>query len=149
MKVIFIQNVPGTARKNDIKEVSNGYATNFLFPKGIAKVVTPEAIKKAEAEKANAVAHKEELKENAKLIGKKLDGLKIVFKEKVGENRHLYGAIAEKNIIEKVEKEAKVELAKKNIKMEKHIKELGEHLVEIKISDEITAKLKIVVEEEK
>ncbi len=149
MKVIFTQNIAGTAKKNDIKEVSNGYAANFLFPKGLAKVATPEAIKKAEEAKANAVAKKEELKENAKEVGKKLSGLKIVFKEKVGDNGHLYGAIAEKDIIEKVEKEAKVELAKKNIKMEKHIKELGEHEVEIKISSEVSVKIKIIIEEEK
>ncbi len=149
MKVIFTQDVPGTARKNDIKEVSNGYAANFLFPKGIAKVATPEAMKEAEELKANAVAKKEELKENAKEIGDKLKGVKITFKAKVGENGHLYGAIAEKDIMDKVEAEAKVELAKKNIKMEKHIKELGEHEVEIKISEEVSVKIKVIVEEEK
>ena len=148
MKVIFTRDVAGTARKNDIKEVSDGYAANFLFPKGLAKVATPDAIKKAEEAKANAVARKEELKANAKEIGQKLDGLKIAFKEKVADNGHLYGAIAEKDIIEKIEKEAKVELAKKNIKMKKHIKELGEHDVEIKISDEVTVKVKVIVESE-
>lgn len=146
MKVIFTQNVAGTAKKNDIKDVSDGYAANFLFPKRLAKIATPEAIKQAEEAKANAVAKKEELKENAKEIGQKLSGLKFVFKEKVGDNGHLYGAIAEKDLIAKIEKEAKVELAKKNINMKKHIKELGDHDVEIKISEDVTVKVKVVVE---
>lgn len=149
MKVIFMQDVAGVAKKNDVKEVSSGYAANFLFPKGFAKVATPEAIKKAEFEKANSIAKKEELKENAKEIGAKLQGLKLVFKGKVGDSGNLYGAIAEKDIMEKIEKEAKVELAKKNVKMEKHIKTLGEHEVEIKISEEVSVKVKVVVEEEK
>lgn len=149
MKVIFMQDVAGVARKNDVKEVSSGYASNFLFPKGLAKIATTEAIKKAEEAKANAVARKEELKENAKEIGQKLSGLKIVFKAKVAENGHLYGAITEKDIMEKVEKEGKVELAKKNVKMEKHIKDLGEHTVEIKISDEVSVQIKVLVEETK
>lgn len=149
MKVIFTQDVAGTARKNDVKEVSVGYASNFLLPKGLAKIATSKAIKDAEALKANAVAKKEELKANAKEIGAKLNGLKLVFKAKVGENGHLYGAIAEKDIMEKVEKEAKVELAKKNVKMAKHIKELGDYEVEIKISESVSVKIKVTVEEEK
>lgn len=149
MKVIFLKDVAGVARINDIKEVAGGYAYNFLFPQKLAKAATPESIKQAEEAKANAVAHKDELKENAKEIGKKLDGMKLVFKAKTAEGGHLYGAIAEKDLIEKIEKEGKVELAKKNIKMEKHIKELGEHEVEIKISDEVSVKVKVVVEEEK
>lgn len=149
MKVIFLKDIAGVARKNDIKEVSSGYAYNFLFPQKAAKIATNEAIQKVEAEKKNAVAKKEELKENAKEIGEKLKGLTLTFKAKVAEGGHLYGAIAEKDIIEKIEKEGKVELGKKNIKMEKHIKEIGEHEVEIKVSETVSVKVKVVVEEEK
>lgn len=149
MKVIFTQNVAGVAKQNDIKEVSDGYASNFLFPKKLAKIATPKAIQEAETKKANAIATKEELKKNAKAIGEKLEGQKFTFTEKAGEKGNLYGAITEKNLIEKIKTEAKVELEKKNIKMEKHIKELGEFDVEIKISKDVSAKIKIIVETKK
>ena len=148
MKVVFTQNLPGTAIKNDVKDVSNGYAYNFLFPRKCAVAATPAMLKKAEEAKANAVARVEELKENAQAIAKKLSDQKLVFKAKVSSGNTLYGAIGEKEIIDQILKDIKVELQKKNIKIKQPIKELGEHEVEIKITDDVSAKLKVVVEAE-
>lgn len=149
MKVIFLKDIPGTARKNDIKEVSDGYASNFLFPRKLAKIATPEAIQQAEVEKANTVAKMQEVRENVKEVVKKLEGISIKLTGKVSEAGHLYAAITEKDIIDKLVEVAKIELQKKNIKLDKHIKELGEHEVEIKLTDKESVKINVIIEESK
>lgn len=148
MKVVLMQDIMGVGRRNDVKDVADGYAYNFLLPKKLAKIATAELIEKAQTEKANQVARKGEIKENLKEIAQKIANLTLKFKAKVSEQGHLYAGITEKDIAEKLELEAKVEIVKKNIKMEKHIKELGEHTVEIRLSDDIIVKIKVIVEKE-
>jgi large subunit ribosomal protein L9 len=146
MKVLLIKDVKGLGKAGEIKNAKDGYARNYLIPKGFAKLATDEVIKqwleeqkKKEEELKKEVAKLNELKE-------KIENTKIVIKHKLGANGHLYGAITNKEVAEHL-KEKGIEIDKKQIDI-KQIKAVGEYSVDIKLGHGIYAKLDLVVEGE-
>ncbi len=143
MKIILLQNVKNLGKIGDIKDVSEGYARNFLIPKKLAEIATKEAIKKIEAQKEKEMNQKiaefKKLKEIAdKLKTKKIT---ILVKEKEGK---LFGSITAKNIAEELKKE-NLNISEKNIIIEEAIKKVGNFEIEIKLSNEIRTKIKLEV----
>jgi large subunit ribosomal protein L9 len=146
MKVLLIKDVKGLGKAGEIKNAKDGYARNFLIPKGFAKLATPEVIKEWEEEQKRK---EEELqKELAKLneLKEKIENTTLVIKHKLGANGQLYGAITNKEVAETL-KEKGIEIDKKNIEM-KQIKTVGEYEVDVKLGHGIHAKLKLIVEGE-
>jgi large subunit ribosomal protein L9 len=146
MKILLIKDVKGLGKAGEIKNAKDGYARNYLIPKGFAKLATDEVIKEWQEEQKRK---EEELKkELAKLneLKEKIENTKIVIKHKLGANGHLYGAITNKEIAEYL-KEKGIEIDKKNIEMQQ-IKAVGEYSVDVKLGHGIHAKLDLVVEGE-
>jgi large subunit ribosomal protein L9 len=146
MKVLLIKDVKGLGKAGEIKNAKDGYARNYLIPKGFAKLATPEVIKEWEEEQKRK---EEELKkELAKLneLKEKIESTPIVIKHKLGANGQLYGAITNKEVAEAL-KEKGIEIDKKHIDM-KQIKSVGEYEVDVKLGHGIYAKLKLIVEGE-
>jgi large subunit ribosomal protein L9 len=146
MKVLLIKDVKGLGKAGEIKNAKDGYARNYLIPKGFAKLATPEVIKEWEEEQKRK---EEELKkELAKLneLKEKIESTPIVIKHKLGANGQLYGAITNKEVAEAL-KEKGIEIDKKHIDM-KQIKSVGEYEVDVKLGHGIHAKLKLIVEGE-
>ena len=137
MKVIFLKDVKGAGRSGEIKEVADGYAKNFLFPRKLAELATAEAIKeieqKSERQKKEELALKEKVSEL-----EKSDALE--FELKTGEKGEVYGSVTREDIERKLE-----ERGFKNIeaRVVRPIKELGEHEIEISAGRGITGKIKI------
>ncbi|MBU3925740.1 50S ribosomal protein L9 [Patescibacteria group bacterium] len=132
MKVILLNNVPNVGKKHDIKNVSDGYARNFLFPRKLAQEANTQNIQLAEKQKKQA----EELKETQKTILEKnleaLNGIEIFLKEKTNEKGHLFKGITKKRISEILKKEKNIEIPEEIIELDKSIKEIGEHKIKIK-----------------
>jgi len=146
MKVILLSDVKGLGKAGDIKEVKDGYARNFLLPRKLAVLATPEAIKEFEEKKAQLEAKiKAEIEEINK-IKEALESKKLVIKHRLGANGQLIGAVTNKEIAEKL-KEAGFNIEKKQIE-HTSIKAPGEYEVDIKFSHGIHAKLPVVVEGE-
>ncbi|WP_457561085.1 50S ribosomal protein L9 [Caminibacter sp.] len=146
MKVLLIKDVKGLGKAGEIKEAKDGYARNYLIPRGFAKLATPEVIKEWEKEQAEKKAKLEaELKEINELK-EKLENTTIVIKHKLGANGQLLGAVTNKEIAEKL-KEAGFEIDKKQIE-HTSIKAPGEYKVDIKLGHGIHAKANILVEGE-
>jgi large subunit ribosomal protein L9 len=146
MKVLLIKDVKGLGKAGEIKEAKDGYARNYLIPKGFAKLATPEVIREWEEEQARKKAQLEaELKEINE-IKEKLENTKVVIKHKLGANGQLLGAVTNKEIAEKLN-ELGFSIDKKQIE-HTSIKAPGEYVVDIKFSHGIHAKLPIVVEGE-
>jgi large subunit ribosomal protein L9 len=146
MKVLLIKDVKGLGKAGEIKNAKDGYARNYLIPKGFAKLATPEVIKEWEEEQKRK---EEELKkELAKLneLKEKIENTTLVIKHKLGANGQLYGAITNKEVAEAL-KEKGIEIDKKHIEM-KQIKTVGEYNIDIKLGHGIYAKLKLIVEGE-
>jgi len=145
MKVIFLQNVPKAGRKYDVKEINDGYAVNFLFPKKLATLATPKAVAEIERKKKEIIIEREVQED---LLMKNLEEVKnktITIKAKADEKGHLFSAIHEKMIIEQMEKEYHAQIDEKFIVLEKQIKEIGEFEIPIEIKGKKSS-FKLVVE---
>ncbi|MGR6763107.1 50S ribosomal protein L9 [Paenibacillus sp. T2-29] len=147
MKVIFIKDMKGQGKKGQIKEVSDGYAANFLLPRGIARPATEGNMKTLENQNAAEEKRKQEEKEEAQILGKKLEETTIQLKAKAGEGGRLFGAITNKQIAEAVAKTG-IKLDKRKIELEEPIRTLGVTQMTVKLHPEVKATLKVQVTEE-
>ena len=138
MKVILLQDIAKIGKKFDIKEVSDGYAVNFLLPRKQAKMATIQAIQDIEAQKKK---HQDLMKmENEKLneIITKIKDTKIEIITKTNEEGKLFAGLGIKEIAEAISKQSRENIKPENIEIEKPIKEVGEHLVTILAGNEKT-----------
>ena len=144
MKIILLQDVAKVGKKYDIKNVSDGHALNLLIPKGMAVVATPVATKKVEKLKMEDSAHKKVQEDLLLMNLKAIAGVTLEMKEKANEKGHLFAGIHKDEIITKMKTDKHIDLSPEFIVLENPIKEVGEHMVEIKVKDK-TAKLKLVI----
>ncbi|MCM8760344.1 MAG: 50S ribosomal protein L9 [Candidatus Omnitrophica bacterium] len=145
MRVIFIEDLPGTGKKGETKEVKAGYARNYLIPKGIAIEATPENIRKLENyEKLNTLRKKKELA-RAKEVKNILQEGSITISTKAGQDDKLFGAITPEDIAEAVSQQKNIEIDKHQILLEQPIKKLGVYKVSVRTGENITAEVKIWV----
>ena len=149
MKVVLLDNVKKIGMKGDIVNIADGYAMNFLLPQKLAEKATDKAVKKAESVRAERIAHKEEIIKNAQKYADKLAKTTLTFKRKVADDgEKLFGGVSEKDIINELEKIAKIAIDKKQVKLAHHLKTLGGHEVNIHLADKIDAKVSIKIEAE-
>jgi len=147
MKVIFLKDVKGQGKKDEIKEVKAGYAQNFLIKNGYAVALTETSKKKLETEQKNAKT-KDELdkKENLKLK-EKIEKLTIKFKLRTGKQDQVFGSISTKQINDELTKNG-IKIDKKKIKLDNPISSLGFHNVNLELRKDVIAILKVHVEKE-
>ena len=147
MKVLLLKDVSGMGKKFDIKNVSDGHAMNYLIPRGFAKIASDEALKWTEDQKSRIDADKEVQKSLAMKNIEMLNGMTIMIKGKASDKGHLFAQIHKEAIIDAVWEQAHIKLDVENIKLDKHIKELGEHKVPIDLAG-VIGEIKIKVESE-
>lgn len=148
MKVILLQDVDKVGKKFQVKNVSDGYAKNFLFPKNLAKPATPEALKWLEMqEEINRKKAEEHLQETEK-IASSIDGAEVIVPVKVGDEGQLFESVNAQKIAEKL-KESGIEVKKTQIILKEPIKELGEYPVKVSFDHNLEAEVKVIVSEEK
>jgi len=143
MQVIFIQNVAGIGKIDDIKEVSEGYARNFLFAKNLAQPATAQVLADLKARKNRQVKDRETELRSEQSVADKLDGYELVLKEKVSAGTALYAAVGPQKVSEA--------LANKGFKIDKNqiifksIKEIGEYKAKIKFQHGLETEISIIV----
>jgi large subunit ribosomal protein L9 len=130
----------------DIVEVKSGYANNFLIPNGIVVPATKGNINQMKIIKQAALKVESKNIAEAEELAKKLGDLQITFVVKTGKEGKLYGSITNKDIADKIFEEKNIEIDKKKIEMQEHIKELGGYKTELRLYKEIKSPLKIIVE---
>ena len=149
MKVLLLADVKGQGKKDQIVEVSDGYARNFLFPKKLAVVADARVLSETKSkEEAKQYKLKEE-KAAAKALAEKLNSLTVTIGASSGGDGRLYGSITSKDIAEKLMQQHKVDIDKRKLVLSENIKAYGTYNVDVKIYPEINAKLKVVVTEGK
>lgn len=145
MDVILLKDVKGTGKAGQIVKVSDGYARNMLFPRGLAKEATQGNVKTLERQKEAAAEKRAAQKAEAQEQAKKLEEITVVIKAKGGDNGKLFGSITTKDIAEALEKQEKIKVDKKKIVLDNPIKTTGEKEVVVKLFEEVSAKLKVTV----
>jgi large subunit ribosomal protein L9 len=147
MKVIFQKDVKGQGKKGEMKDVSEGYARNFLFPKGLAIEASQSNVKIVQQKKASDEKKKQDEREEATKLAEQLSQTTVQLKAKSGEGGRLFGAITSKQIAEQLAK-LNFKIDKRKIILDEPIRSLGVTEVQIKIYSEIHAELKVHVIEE-
>lgn len=148
MKVIFLKDVKGQGKKNEVKEVSDGYGKNFLINKGYAVLATQTGLKKLEQEQKANKEKEELIKKNAIEIKKKLELLNLKFKVKTGEHDKVFGSVSPKQIVTEL-KNMGYTIDKKMFKSNENLAYIGFHNVEIELYKGVIATLKVELVKEK
>ncbi len=132
MKIILLRDVAGIGRKGEVKNVSDGYAGNFLLPKKLAQVATPNAIASAEKLKKQTEQDKDVQKNIAEKNINGLKDLKVEIKAKANEKGHLFSIIHPDEISKVLKEKYHLDIPSKIIEISKPIKEIGEHTIKAK-----------------
>lgn len=145
MKVILKKDVPGFGRMHDVKNAADGYAINFLFPRGLAVAATPAAVKDIEKKKAEREAEAQ-VQEN--LLIKSLGTLKdsaVTFRGKASDKGHLFSGIHTEDISKALQEQLHMTVDARFIKIAHPIKEVGEHMINVEVGEK-KGSFKLVVE---
>ncbi len=147
MKVVLKTDVKGTGKKDEMVEVSDGYARNFLLPRGLAVAANAAAVNEVRTKESAKRHHAEVELADAQATAKKIGGMTVTVKAKAGQGGRLFGAVTGKDIAEAVNKTAGVSIDKRKVVLDADIKNYGQYEVEIKVYPSVTAKVTVVVEE--
>ena len=131
MKVILKQDISGFGRKYEIKDVSDGYASNYLFPRGLAEMGTAAALAKAKDRAAKADQERNMEEELLKKTLHSLEKVTLTISQNANEEGHLFASVHEKDIAAELLKETRIEVKPEWIVLEKAIKEVGEHKIPV------------------
>ena len=146
MKVILVKEVKSLGKHGKICEVSDGYARNYLIPRGLAVVATDGNVQDlAHKQKQEELKLKRE-KDKALELAEELENATITVKVKTGEKGRLFGSVTNKEISEVLEKEYNIKVDKRKIEMKDSLKTVGSYTVSVKIHSEVSASLKINIE---
>ena len=147
MKVILTADVKGQGKKGELKEVSEGYARNYLIPRGLAMKATADNLNAlALKEKAKAAQAAKE-KAQAQEYAKKLESCVVKVQARGGENGKLFGAVTGKEVADALKEQYGIELEKNRILMEEHIKSFGSYELRCKLGYEVGGTIHLLVVE--
>ena len=144
MKVLLLKDVYKLGRAGEVKKVANGYARNYLIPRGLAVLATPSALKMAERIKKQAVRQRKELNDQFSALAERLEGMVIYFAVKASEQGKLYGSVNAQRIAEKLTEELGEEITKHQVDTQP-LRMLGEYEVPIRLTMDLNPTIKVVI----
>jgi large subunit ribosomal protein L9 len=145
MKVILQQDVKKVGKKGEMLEVSEGYARNFLLPKGLAIEATSTNINILKQQKESDIRKQQKLLEEAKALGEKIKAVTVTIKAKTGEGGRMFGSVTGKDVADTLVQQHKIDVDKRKLELKEAIKSLGGYTIPVKIHPEVTAELKVMV----
>ncbi len=149
MKVILCADVKGQGKKDQIINVSDGYARNFLFPKKLAVPADSKAINEVKNKEASKQHKLDVEKTNAMEIAKKLEGITVVFEYASGPDKKLYGSVTAKDISEELAKKHGIEIDKRKITLRENIKSFGTFKADAKLFSDVSGTITVEVTSKK
>lgn len=148
VQVILQQDVKGLGKKGEIKEVAEGYARNYLFPRGLAVEATGGHLKQLQKQQQVKKAKEAKILAQATETAAKLDTMQVQIAVRVGENGRIFGSVTSADVAQALKKQG-VNVDKRKIELPEPIKNLGSYQVRIKLHADVEAKLKVIVTSEK
>ncbi len=147
MKVILLQDVKSVGKKGDIVNANDGYARNFLLPKGVAVEANNKNVNDLKLQNANEEKVAAEKLKDAQDFAKELEDKSVTIKIKAGEGGKAFGSVSGKEIVAAYKEQCGIELDKKKLQMDEPIKTFGTYNVPIKLHPQVTGTLKVKVQE--
>ncbi|MBR2444815.1 MAG: 50S ribosomal protein L9 [Clostridia bacterium] len=147
MKVVLLQDVKSQGKKNQIIDVSEGYARNFLFPRKLAVVADAKAINDVKNKESSDKHKKEVEKAEAKALADKISELTVKLSCEAGNDGRFYGAVTAKDISEAVKAQFGLEVDKRKIVLDAPIKAFGTYKLDVKVYPDVVGKLTVTVVE--
>jgi large subunit ribosomal protein L9 len=147
MKIILKEDVENLGKRGAVVTVKDGYARNYLLPKGMAMRFTPGAVKVLEQERRMYEARQLKAKEDAQAIAEKLEALQLSVLKRAGDQDVLYGSVTPTDVADLL-KEKGFTVDKRKIVLHEPIKKLGEYEIPIRLHPEVAPKVKLVVQKE-
>ena len=147
MEVILREEIEKLGHRGSLVKVADGYARNYLLPKKLAVAATEANRKIVEQEREAWLRKEAKLKTDAEDLGKLLSGVTLTFRQKVGENDHLFGSVTAKDIADALEKQ-NFHIDRRKVQLEEPIKTLGEHRVALRLHRDVSTEIPVVVEKE-
>ncbi|MEH7382017.1 50S ribosomal protein L9 [Bacillus sp. JJ1533] len=148
MKVIFLKDVKGKGKKGEVKNVSDGYAHNFLFKQNLAIEATPANMKTLEAKKNKESKEAAEELAQSKQLKEKLEALTVELQAKAGEGGRLFGSVTSKQIADELAKKHGIKIDKRKFELPDGIRALGYTNVPVKLHPEVSGTVKVHVKEQ-
>ena len=148
MRVLLIETVDNLGSAGQVKKVANGYARNFLIPKGLAVPATAGALKQAELRRQAESRRQKQEEVKAESLARTLSQVALTFQVKAGEKDKLYGSITSADIAEAFERETGQAIDKRKVELEEPIRELGSYDVAIKLLPDLAPRVTVIVERE-
>jgi large subunit ribosomal protein L9 len=145
MKVVFLEDVPGTANIGDIKDVKPGFARNYLLPRRLAMAATPAVVKSAEARAQREARLQEARDAEARKTAEKIDGITITVTARAGNTGKLFGSVGAAEIAGRVGELIGAEVDRHNVLLREPIKELGDFPVGVRLTKNVSATVTVTV----
>jgi len=146
VRVILKAEIRGLGRTGEIKDVADGYARNFLLPKGLAIEATGGELKQLAQERQSEKTKKDRAHQDAEELAKRLGEVTLVFKLKAGEQGKTFGSVTAKEVADALKKEAKADIDKTKIVLHEPLRSLGVHKVEVRLLTDVRASVTVAIE---
>ena len=145
MKVILLADVPGQGKRGEVVNVADGYARNYLFPRGLACEASEGRLKEISA-RQKALADKEKkLADEARALARRLEGTTVTIRVKSGEGGKLFGSITARDIAEALAGQQGIEIDKKKILLKEPLKHLGSYTVPVRLHSGVSASINVTL----
>ena len=146
MRVILKAEVRGLGRTGEVKDVADGYARNYLLPKGLAIEATGGELKVLAQERQSEKTKKDRAHQDAEALAARLGEVTLVFKLKAGEQGKTFGSVTAKEVADALKKEAKADIDKTKIVLHEPLRSLGIHKVEVRLLSDVRANVTVAIE---
>ncbi len=147
MKVVLLKDIKGKGKKDDVINVPDGYARNFLFPQKLAVEASAQALSEVKSKNEAKEHHAQELLDNLNALAKKLNGKIVEISAKGGKEGKLFGSVTSKDVATAIKEQLGDDVDKRKISLESDIKAFGTYSADIKLHQGISAKISIKVTE--
>ena len=145
MKVLFKRDVPDVAKAGQVKDVADGYARNFLIPRGLAVLATPATLKQVAAVQASAARHAAEAEDAARGLKARLEATPIVVEAKAGAQGRLYGSITTADVVAAIQRQLGADLDRRDLDITEPIRHVGSFQVSARLHRAVTATVTVEV----
>ena len=145
MKVVFLEDVEGVAQGGDVKEVANGFARNYLIPKRLALLASPDALQRVQRLKRQAGSTRLKRLEDITAIGEAMDGVQVNVEMRAGASGRLYGSVTNAIVAAELSKMTERAIDRRTVELAEPIREVGRHAVRVRLHAEVSANVTVLV----